>query len=150
MPKTLHEDPPMNLLAPCPTPASVGPGFVTGQPRTWLRVEGLAAFVAAVLAYLQLGGVALLLVPLLLVPDLSAAGYLVGPRVGAFTYNLAHTWAAGLVVLGAGLLSGLAPVILAGLVLAAHVGMDRVAGYGVKSPSAFSDTHRGPIGRAAR
>src|SRR3954451_21352504 len=115
----------MNVSTPRPAPAPMDPGFVTGQARTWLRVEGLVAFVVAVLAYLQLGGVALLLVPLLLVPDLSAAGYLVGPRVGAFSYNLAHTWAAGLVVLGAGLLSGVAPVILAGLVLAAHVGMDR-------------------------
>src|SRR3954452_12287510 len=139
----------MNVLTPSPAPAAIDPGFVTGQPRTWLRLEGVVAFVAAVVAYLQLGGAPLLLVPLLLFPDLSAAGYLVGPRVGAFSYNLAHTWAAGLVVLGAGMLSGLAPVILAGLVLAAHVGMDRFAGYGVKYPSAFSDTHLGRIGRAA-
>jgi hypothetical protein len=126
------------------------PGFVTGRPRTWLRLEGLVAFVAAVLVYLQGGGHPLLLVPLLLVVDVSAAGYLAGPRVGAFTYNLAHTWAAGILVVGVGMLTGVAPLVLAGVVLAAHVGMDRFAGYGVKYSSAFSDTHLGRIGRAAR
>jgi hypothetical protein len=30
---------------------------------------------------------------------------------------------------------------LAGVVLVAHVGMDRLAGYGLKHPSGFKDTH---------
>jgi hypothetical protein len=32
--------------------------------------------------------------------------------------------------------------------LIAHVGMDRAAGYGLKLPSSFQDTHLGRIGRA--
>jgi len=135
---------------PATLPSSIEPGFVTGRARTWLRIEGLAAFAAAVILYVQAGGAPLLLVPLLLLVDVSAVGYLAGPRVGAFTYNLAHTWAAGLAVIGIGMLTAAAPLVLAGIVLAAHVGMDRVAGYGVKYSSAFSDTHLGRIGRAAR
>ena len=138
-----YRSPAMNTYA-SPTPS------VTGTPRTWLRIEGLAAFALAGAAYLQLGGQPLLLIPLLLAVDVSMAGYLVNPRVGAFTYNLAHQWATGLVVLSAGWWLGATPLLLVGAVLVAHVGMDRVAGYGLKYPTAFADTHLGRIGRGAR
>ena len=100
------------------------PAFVVGTPRTWLRLEGLAAFALASAAFLSLGGPPLLLVPLLLAVDISMAGYLANPRVGAFTYNLAHQWATGLAVLGAGWWLGSTPLLLLGTVLAGHVGMD--------------------------
>jgi hypothetical protein len=125
-------------------------GVVTAGPRLWLRIEGLAALAAGAALYLSQGGVALLLVPLLLLVDVSMAGYLAGPRPGAFLYNLAHNWALALAVLGAGALLPSAPLVLAGAVLAGHVGMDRFAGYGLKYPTAFADTHLGRIGRASR
>ena len=74
-------------------------------------------------------------------------GYLRGPRLGALTYNLFHNWAIGLVVLGLGVWSGIGWVILAGAILIAHVGMDRAAGYGLKLPSSFQETHLGRIGK---
>ena len=115
--------------------------------RSWLRLEGLAAFVAGLAIFVGTGGPWLLAIPLLLLPDVSAAGYLRGPRFGALTYNLVHNWAIGLVVLGIGVGSGTAWVILAGAILIAHVGMDRAAGYGLKLPSSFQDTHLGRIGK---
>jgi hypothetical protein len=124
-------------------------GAVTGTPRRWLRLEGLAAFAAGIALYLQGGGEILWLLPLLLVPDVSMAGYLAGPRIGAFTYNLAHTWIAGIAVLGAGAALGSGPILLAGAILVAHTGMDRAAGYGLKYPDAFGSTHLGRIGRGA-
>ena len=84
---------------------------------------------------------------LLLVPDVSAIGYLRGPRVGAFVYNLVHDLATGVVVAGIGLALGVVPVAAAGAILVAHSGMDRVAGYGLKLPTSFQDTHLGRIGR---
>jgi hypothetical protein len=114
--------------------------------RLWLRLEGLAGLAAGVVLFGQLGGAWLLLVPALLLVDVSMAGYLRGPRAGAFTYNLAHQWATGLAVLGGGLAAGVPLVSLAGAVLIAHVGMDRVAGYGLKLPTDFRDTHLGRIG----
>jgi hypothetical protein len=84
---------------------------------------------------------------LLLVPDLSAVGYLRGPRLGAFTYNVVHNWALGLVVLGIGLATNVVSVAIAGAVLIAHVGMDRAVGYGLKLPTSFQDTHLGRMGR---
>jgi uncharacterized protein DUF4260 len=112
-----------------------------------LRVESVAIFVAGVLLFLQLNGNALWLLPVLLAPDLSMVGYLGGPRLGAFTYNLAHSFVTALVALAVGWFVPIAPLALAGAILVAHVGMDRALGYGLKLPSDFRDTHLGRIGR---
>ena len=130
--------------------ASIATTTIDAQARRWLRVEGLAVLVAAGVAFGQLGGEFLWFLPALLVPDLAIAGYLGGPRSGAFVYNLVHTWAFGLAIAAAGLAFGIGPLALAGTVLIAHTGMDRAAGYGVKLASGFGDTHLGRIGKAAR
>lgn len=132
---------------PTTVAASPAPGAVTGAPRLWLRVEGLAALVTGAAIYLAAGGPWLLLVPLLLAVDVSMAGYLANPRTGALVYNLAHNQATGLLVLGTGAATGISPLVLAGAVLVGHAGMDRLAGYGLKYPTAFGDTHLGRIGR---
>ncbi len=112
-----------------------------------LRLEAIALFIAGVLAYLQLNGHPLWLLPLLLTPDLSMIGYVRGPRLGAMTYNLVHNLATALVVLAVGWFAAIAPLALAGAILVAHVGMDRSLGYGLKLPADFRDTHLGRIGR---
>ncbi|HET9613398.1 MAG TPA: DUF4260 domain-containing protein [Candidatus Limnocylindrales bacterium] len=122
-------------------------GMVGGAVRRWLQLEGLAAFAAGLVLYAMAGGTWLVILPLLLVPDASMIGYLRGPRAGAFVYNLVHTWAAGIVVLGLAVVTGSAALQIAGAVLIAHVGMDRALGYGLKLPTAFGDTHLGRIGR---
>ena len=123
-------------------------GMTQGAVRTWLRLEGLAAFGAGLALFGASGGNWLAVVPLLLVPDLSAAGYLAGPRIGAFTYNAAHTWLPGIAVTALGFWLGSPAIHLAGGILIAHVGMDRAAGYGLKLPGSFQETHLGRIGRA--
>lgn len=124
-------------------------GAVTGAPRTWLRLEGAAALVAGAGIYLGSGGQPLWLIPLILVVDVSMVGYLLGPRPGAIFYNLAHNWAAGLLLLGAGVALPSTLLLLAGAILVGHVGMDRLAGYGLKYPTAFADTHLGHLGGRA-
>jgi hypothetical protein len=123
--------------------ATVAP---TISVRGWLRLEGLAAFIAGLALYGWLGGPWLLVLPLLLLPDISAIGYLRGPRLGAFTYNVVHNWASGLAVLGLGLALDATPVTILGAILIAHVGMDRAVGYGLKLSSSFQDTHLGRMG----
>jgi hypothetical protein len=121
--------------------------MATGMPRVWLRIEGIAALAAGVALYVSNGGELLWLVPLILAVDISMVGYLRGPRLGSILYNLIHNWAIGLALLGAGFWFGSMPEILAGSILVAHVGMDRIAGYGLKYPTDFKDTHLGRIGR---
>lgn len=130
--------------------AEDGISAVTGAPRLWLRAEGVAALVAGSAVYLHLGGQLVWLVPLLLAVDISMVGYLAGPRPGATVYNLVHNWAAGVAVLALAWFVGSPAIALAGAVLVAHTGMDRAAGYGLKYPTAFADTHLGRLGRAAR
>lgn len=125
------------------------PSIPTGTIRGLLRAEAAAVFVAGLALYGWLGGPWLAVIPLLLVPDLSMVGYLRSPRLGAITYNVVHNWVLGLGVLGLGLASGVTPVAVAGAVLIAHVGMDRMLGYGLKL-SSFGDTHLGRIGREGK
>ena len=115
--------------------------------RSWLRAEGVAAFLAGLAIFGATGGPWLLAVPLLLLPDVSAIGYLRGPRLGALTYNLVHNWALGVAVLGIGAWSGMGGLTIAGAILVAHVGMDRAMGYGLKLPTSFQETHLGRIGK---
>jgi hypothetical protein len=79
-------------------------------------------------------------------------GYLAGPRIGAWLYNLAHSYAVAAIALGAGLLAQLSSgprgdLLGVGLIWCAHIGLDRALGYGLKSTAAFRVTHLGKIGR---
>ena len=114
---------------------------MTGLPRRLLHLEGLAVLVGALVLYFDAGYGWLLLVVLALAPDLSMLGYLAGPRVGALAYDLAHTYA-GPVALGvAGVLSGADLATQVALIWLAHIGADRLLGYGLKYPTSFKDTH---------
>ena len=97
-----------------------------------LRAEWLALAIIGVAGYVWMGGALLWLLPLLLAPDISAIGYLAGPRIGAMTYNAVHNLVLAFGLFGIGWLVGPAPLALAGAILAAHVGMDRALGYGLK------------------
>ena len=109
--------------------------------RLILRTEGLPLFVAGAIAYGTIGGPWLAFVPLLLVPDISAIGYVRGTGLGSMTYNLAHNLVTAGALLGLGLWLNVAWLAIAGSVTLAHVGMDRLAGYGLKYPTTFKDTH---------
>jgi Domain of unknown function (DUF4260) len=128
-------------------PASAGPRETTSLAtpgsavRTILRAEGLPIFIAGVVGFGALGGPWLAFVPLLLAPDLSAIGYVRGTRLGSMTYNLAHNLVTAGALLGLGLGLGVGWLAIAGTVAVAHIGMDRLSGYGLKYPTTFKDTH---------
>lgn len=124
-----------------------GPGYVTGAPAVLLRAEGLAVFVAALLAYHALGAAWWLFVVLFLAPDLSFLAYLVDRRTGAAVYNAVHTY---VLPVGLGILAyyATAPLGMAlALIWIAHIGIDRALGYGLKYRTAFGDTHLGQRGK---
>jgi hypothetical protein len=114
----------------------------------WLRLEGLVALALSTYLCLNEGGSWLLFGALFFVPDISFAGYLAGPRVGAMVYNVAHSYVGPITLAAAFFVSG-KPALSLALVWAAHVGFDRALGYGLKYPTAFRDTHLGRIGQAA-
>lgn len=122
-------------------------GEVSGAVRVWLRLEGLTVLVAAVLAYGRLDGGWLRFALLFLVPDLSMLAYLAGPRIGAAAYNALHSYVGPLLLGIAGVLGGASDAVALALVWIAHIGFDRVLGYGLKYPTAFQRTHLGTIGR---
>ena len=78
---------------------------------------------------------------LLLSPDLSAIGFLAGKRVGTISYNVVHTYALPAILGVSGLVGGSDLAVTLALIWAAHIGMDRTVGYGLKYPSDFKDTH---------
>jgi len=128
---------------PAPAIASSSPARV----RTILRLEGAAAFAAAVALYAHAGFSWPLFALLILAPDLAMLPYLIGPRAGAAAYNLAHTYALPLPPALAGFWFASPIVAALGLIWIAHIGMDRMLGYGLKYASGFADTHLGRIGR---
>ncbi len=125
-------------------------GYVTSTPRTLLRLEGLAVLVVASIAYARwgLGWEAFAL--FFLTPDLAMLGYLGGKKLGAASYNLAHWYVGPLILLGAGVLLAQPLALSAGLIWAAHIGLDRALGYGLKYEDGFFATHLGLLGKAGR
>ena len=120
---------------------------VTGQPRTWLRLEGAAVFVASVVAYKWQLGSWRLFALLFLAPDLTIAAYLAGPTVGARFYNLAHNYVVPLFLASYSIYVSRSDVVVYALIWTAHIGLDRFLGLGLKYPEGFRQTHLGGIGR---
>ncbi|KAA9007955.1 DUF4260 family protein [Histidinibacterium aquaticum] len=114
----------------------------------WQRAEGLLVFLGGLLIFWQTGsGLAWWAAVLLFfAPDLSFAGYLGGPKVGAALYNSVHIYGFGAGLLGLGVLAGMPVVAALGALWLAHSGFDRMLGYGLKLPEGFTATHLGRIG----
>lgn len=109
--------------------------------RKILHLEGAAIFLASLYLYYLLSADWLLFVVLLFTPDISMIGYVRNTRIGAITYNLVHNYVLGILVSGIGALLGSNLVISLGLILLAHVGIDRFLGFGLKYPTHFKETH---------
>jgi hypothetical protein len=118
-------------------------GAVVGVPRRWLRLEGLTLLFGSLVAY-STTRQPLWLVPLtLLLPDLLMVGYLAGTRFGASMYNVAHTTSLPAALIGLGWWQHQLLAVALGLVWLAHIGMDRLMGYGLKYGDDAQHTHLG-------
>ena len=117
-----------------------------GAVRLWLKVEGFTALVVALWFYAQSPGGWGLFALLFLAPDLSLAAYLAGPRAGASTYNLVHSYSLplGLLLLGTTVAGRFIPLALIWL---AHISFDRLLGFGLQYWTGVGETHLGRIGR---
>jgi hypothetical protein len=111
------------------------------KPGVLLRIEGGCILALSILCYREINANWILFIALLLVPDLAMLGYLHGVRVGTVLYNLVHTLAGPLLLIGYAVL-GRSPWFLSyGLIWTSHIGLDRLLGFGLKYPTRFNDTH---------
>lgn len=113
--------------------------------KTTLKIEEFALFAASVYLFSLTDFVWWWFPVLLLLPDIGMLGYLVNTKVGAVSYNLFHHRAIAVGVWGFGWITQIPWVELAGIILFAHIAMDRVFGYGLKFPDSFHHTHLGWI-----
>ena len=129
------------------TAASEPTGAVTGGVKLLLRLEGLTLGAAMVVLYATWGGPWWIFAILFLAPDLSFVAYLIDPKIGAFTYNTAHSYMAPVALLTLGFAIGEPLILSIAMIWLAHVGIDRALGYGLKYEAGFGFTHLGRIGR---
>jgi len=130
-----------------PADADRSRGSFLTNPILLQRIEGGVLLIVGLVLYAKQSGPWLLFILLILAPDLFMAGYLAGPRTGGAVYNLGHTWLLPGILAVAGILGGAHLAISVALIWFAHIGVDRLLGYGLKLPSGFQDTHLGTIGR---
>ena len=114
-------------------------------PKFLLHLEGAALLLASLVVYGALHGSWGWFAVLFLAPDLAMLGYLAGPKAGAVCYNALHTSAVPLGLGVIGHLTGHAEVLPWLAIWVAHIGFDRLVGYGLKYPTAFKDTHLGRV-----
>lgn len=130
-----------------PEAAGTSPGAVQGGAKAILRLEGLMLFIGATAFYAHFGSSWWLFAVLFFAPDLSFAGYLLGPRLGAILYNSLHTTLLPGALLAYGLAFENALATAVAAIWLAHIGFDRTVGYGLKYATGFGFTHLGRIGR---
>lgn len=116
------------------------------------RIESLALAGAILIAYVYFGYAWWGLLVMFLIFDVSALGYLKGPRFGAWAYNAVHNYTAPALLASAYLISHMLehPIWVLGFLggtWAFHVAVDRALGYGLKLAEGFQHTHLGHIGK---
>jgi hypothetical protein len=111
------------------------------RPAILLRIEEAVLLILTLFAYQHLHASWLLFAILFLPPDLFMLGYLINPRIGAATYNLAHTLAVPFILVLDGYIEHWPLTTAIALIWTAHIAFDRLLGYGLKYPTFFKDTH---------
>ena len=80
-------------------------------------------------------------------PDISALGYMINPRIGAWCYNLFHNRAIAAALFAMALLMHNDIMVATGILLFAHSSFDRMMGYGLKYTDDFKHTNLGWMGK---
>lgn len=106
-----------------------------------LSLESAAILAASTYGYHLFSGNWLMFFIVLIGIDISIAGYLISKRVGSIAYNLLHNYLLAVILISLGLLTQNDLFISLGLIVSAHVGMDRALNLGLKYPDNFKHTH---------
>jgi hypothetical protein len=113
-------------------------------PKPLLQLEGAAVFIISLAAYRWNHGRWAEFILLFLAPDIAMIGYLANARVGAVTYNAVHTYIGPCALAGYSIWTSHSSALLISLIWIAHIGLDRMLGFGLKYPTRFKDTHLNP------
>lgn len=111
------------------------------KPKLLLQIEGGAILAAACIIYQHLHGSWLWFVLLFLLPDLSMLCYFINKKAGTAAYNFVHTYTTPILLSLTLWLLGQSTYLWIALIWMAHIGLDRLFGYGLKYETAFKDTH---------
>jgi Domain of unknown function (DUF4260) len=111
------------------------------KPRLLLHLEGAAILGVSLYFYYSGHFHWRLFALLFLFPDLCMLGYLKDAKWGSTSYNLVHTLTVPLLLLTGSLAVAAPQGISYALIWLAHLGFDRMLGYGMKYPTFFRDTH---------
>ncbi|WP_439873721.1 DUF4260 domain-containing protein [Bacillus mycoides] len=106
-----------------------------------IHLEGLVVLLATIYIYSLCGFSWLLFIVLLFIPDLAGIAYAINHSVGSKIYNLFHTYIISILLVLIGVYFKMDTVLMVGLIWTAHIGMDRMLGYGLKYETDFKDTH---------
>lgn len=106
-----------------------------------LHVEGFAVLALCLYFYGFSQFSWMLFIVLLFSPDLFMIGYLFNNKFGAMLYNVFHTYVFSIGLVLCGLLLSNDTLLAIGIIWTAHIGMDRMFGFGLKYPTEFKDTH---------
>ncbi|MBV1933876.1 MAG: DUF4260 domain-containing protein [Parvibaculaceae bacterium] len=120
---------------------AVQKGTAIGFPKWILRTEGLVVLGAACIFYARAEYSWTLFALIFLVPDLLMLGYLVNKQLGSITYNFSHNYILPAALLFYGQNISSETLTACSLIWIAHVGFDRLLGYGLKYKTAFKHTH---------
>lgn len=106
-----------------------------------LHIEGFTVFALCLYFYWLNDFSWWLFSLLILAPDLSMIGYTLNNQIGAVVYNIFHTYTVSLFVALLGWFLPHPVIFAVGLIWTAHIGMDRMVGYGLKYPTDFKHNH---------
>jgi hypothetical protein len=110
-------------------------------PKILLHVEGLVVFIVACVFYHVIGVWWKSFAIFFLAPDVSMSGYLLGKTAGARFYNSVHTYIGPFLLWLVVYLASQPGLLPFCVIWVAHIGLDRLLGYGLKYDSDFKDTH---------
>ena len=111
------------------------------------RAEAFTVLALSIYFYHTTGFGWLIFIGLWFAIDLSMLGYIVNKKIGAITYNTAHSLIVPSLLLVGGHASGHKFAVALGFIFLAHIGLDRALGYGLKEVDGFQHTHLGVIGK---
>jgi len=116
--------------------------------KTILKLEEIGMFLLGVYLFNQLSYSWWWFLALILTPDIGMLGYMLGNKIGAYTYNFFHHKGIAVAIYSLGVYVQIPWLQLAGVILFSHACFDRALGYGLKYTKGFKFTHLGEVGKA--